>query len=52
MNTLQPGDAGFLAEIRQLTASESHCWGERHDLRNAEAFPGEAIVHTPRAQSR
>lgn len=52
MNARRPGHTGFLAEIRQLTASVNHCWGERHDLRNAEAFPGEAIVHTPRAQSR
>lgn len=52
MNTLRSGDTSFLAEICQLTASESHCWGGGDDLRDAEAFPGEAIVHTPRAQSR
>lgn len=41
MNTLQPGD--------------SHCWGAlrlRYCTCTAEIFLGEAIAHTPCAQSR
>ncbi|MBP8923368.1 MAG: hypothetical protein KBG35_07625 [Thauera sp.] len=46
MNTLQPGDGGLFAEVRQLNTSNGRGRGKQHCLRGAATFPGEANVHT------
>ena len=51
MNTLQPGDAGLFAEVRQLNTSDGRGRGKQHCLRDAATFPGEANVHTLCAES-